>query len=569
MDLTATICGRRYNRIEAILKDMKTVVVGFLGSKLDAGTRGKRWDGWRPTVSVCQHEDLLVDRFELLYPPQAEALAEVVKRDIASVSPETEVRLTPFDVPNAWDFEVVYETLHDWTRSARFDPENENYLVHITTGTHVQQIVLFLLTESRHIPGRLIQTSPPRRGSDQVAGIYALIDLDLERYDRLAQRFEREREEGESLLKSGIATRNAGFNALIERIERVAARTHDPIVLTGPTGAGKSQLARRIYELKLARNQIRGQFVELNCATLHGTSAMSALFGHTKGAFTGATGERKGLLRAADGGVIFLDEIGELGLDEQAMLLRAVEEKKFLPFGSDQEVTSNFQLFVGTHRDLEADVRSGRFREDLLARINLWTFRLPGLSERREDIEPNFEFELEQAASRTGRRVTCNSAARESFLRFATSSTAAWNANFRDLNAAVVRMATLCEGGRIGKRDVDEEIGRLRSQWGAPAPENAHGELLLNVLGEERYAQLDRFDAVQLAEVIHVCRESDSLADAGRRLFQVSRTQRSSRNDSDRLRKYLLRFDLDWRAVNAPVRDAREAPRAQPGSNPR
>src|SRR4030095_7720389 len=130
----------------------------------------------------------------------------------------------------------------------------------------------------------------------------------------------------------------------------------------------KSQLARRIYELKKARHQVTGAFVEVNCATLRGDAAMSALFGHVKGAFTGALKDRAGLLRAADGGVLFLDEIGELGRDEQAMLVRALEEKRFSPFGSDVEVSSDFQLIAGTNRELLPAVREGRFREDLLAR---------------------------------------------------------------------------------------------------------------------------------------------------------------------------------------------------------
>ena len=105
---------------------------------------------------------------------------------------------------------------------------------------------------------------------------------------------------------------------------------------------------------------------------------MSALFGHAKGAFTGAAAARDGLLRSADGGVLFLDEVGELGTDEQAMLLKAIEEKRFLPVGSDTEVGSDFQLIAGTNRDLKAAVAAGEFREDLLARIDLWTFRMPG-----------------------------------------------------------------------------------------------------------------------------------------------------------------------------------------------
>jgi transcriptional regulatory protein RtcR len=136
---------------------------------------------------------------------------------------------------------------------------------------------------------------------------------------------------------------------------------------------------------------------------------------------------------------LFLDEVGELGIDEQAMLLRALEEKCFLPVGSDKEFHSDFQLIAGTNRDLLVAVRNGRFREDLLARINLWTFQLPGLRDRREDIEPNLQFELEQFASKQGVNVTFNLEAWEGFLKFAASPEAAWSGNFRDLNAAVTQ----------------------------------------------------------------------------------------------------------------------------------
>jgi len=380
------------------MSSKKQVVIGLLGSVLDSGFHQERWNKWRPSISLCKHGALPVDRFELIYDPKFQDMANLILADIARVSPATEARGTAQPLRDPWDFEEVYAALHEFTRSYEFKPDTEDYLVHITTGTHVQQICLFLLTESRHFPARLVQTSPAdakRRGPD---GKFAIIDLDLSKYDRLASRFGTEQKEARMFLKSGIATRNQHFNQLIEQIEHVAIHAKEPILLTGPTGAGKSQLARRIYELKKSRHQITGSFVEVNCATLRGDSAMSALFGHVKGAFTGAVKDRPGLLRAADGGLLFLDEVGELGLDEQAMLLRALEEKRFLPFGGDREVSSNFQLIAGTNRDLQIAVRDGRFREDLLARTNLWTFRLPGLCQRPEDIEPNLDYELEQFA---------------------------------------------------------------------------------------------------------------------------------------------------------------------------
>jgi transcriptional regulatory protein RtcR len=331
---------------------------------------------------------------------------------------------------------------------------------------------------------------------------------------------------------------------MIDRIEQVAVRSKAPILLTGPTGAGKSQLARRIYELKHARHQIKGPFVEVNCATLRGDSAMSALFGHVKGAFTGATSDRPGLLRGANGGLLFLDEIGELGIDEQAMILRAIEEKRFLPVGSDKEANSDFQLIAGTNRILEQAVQTGVFREDLLARLNLWTFTLPGLKERREDLAPNLEFELARHAKSSGDTVTFNKEARDRYLRFATSSEARWTANFRDLGASVTRMATLAPSGRINEDIVAEEIERLKGRWTEDAA--GTGDDLSAVLDATQVETIDLFDRVQLASVIRVCRESRTLSDAGRRLFAVSRQSKASSNDADRLKKYLARFALTW-----------------------
>jgi transcriptional regulatory protein RtcR len=521
----------------------KTVAIGFLGTQLDfAGKGSQRWEKWRPTVGLCQQEDLLVDRLELLHDARSASLAERIRSDIAAVSPETEVKRVEISLRDPWDFEEVYTLLHDFARAYPFDIENEDYLIHITTGTHVAQICWFLLAEARYLPARLIQTSPPRKKDiANTVGSYAVIDLDLSRYDRIAQRFKREHDDTLSFLKSGIATRNPAFNGMIEQIEKVAGRSKAPMLLVGPTGAGKSFLARRVYELKRQRQQLDGRFVEVNCATLRGDSAMSALFGHVKGAFTGAQSERPGLLRAADGGLLFLDEIGELGRDEQAMLLKAIEEKRFFPFGSDREVESDFQFIAGTHRDLRQWVQEGRFREDLFARINLWTFDLPGLAQRPEDIEPNLEYELERFAQAHGQQVRFNLEARRRYLAFASSGDAHWRGNFRELGASLTRMATLADAGRITETLVDEELARLRRSWGHSADQDAAAL----ALGPQADA-LDLFDRLQLNAVLVVCAQASSLSDAGRRLFSVSRQEKKVANDADRLRKYLARFGLDW-----------------------
>ena len=558
---------------------MKSSIISLLGSTLDAhGPRGKdRWNAWRPNVALAMQEDLHFDEFHLLYQSQFQGLADSVIRDIKTASPDTQVipEIIEFDDP--WDFGEVYGKLYDYALSRRFDREERDWYVHITTGSHVAQICLFLLNESHHLPGRLVQTSPSKRGTPRFGdprGTYRVIDLELSRYDALARRFATEKRDDVASLKGGIETRNAAFNALIETVERVAVRSRDPILLTGPTGAGKSQLARRVYDLKRAKGQLKGAFVDVNCATLRGDQATSALFGHRKGAYTGAAADRPGLLKAADGGLLFLDEIGELGADEQAMLLRAIEEKRFLPLGSDKEAESDFQLICGTNRDLRADVAAGRFREDLLSRIDLWSFRLPGLAERREDIEPNLDYELEQWNARTGKRLSFNKEARRRFLAWALDPATPWRGNFREFNACVTRLATLADGGRIAVADVEAEIAREMQNSGCgKAYGGSPGELvppeqggqkvssrrtcepspdpLADLLGADFAERFDRFDLAQLRDVAEVCRASRTAAEAGKRLFAVSRLAKKTANDSDRLAKYLAKFGLSFRTLAA------------------
>lgn len=524
------------------------VIIGFLGTLLDDGSNNvRRWLKWRPTVRLCQHEDLLINRFELLINEKHQSLAEVIAQDIKQVSPETTVKFHYINLKDPWDFEEVYGALHDFSMEYKFDLENEEYFLHLTTGTHVAQICMFLLTESRYFPAKLIQSSPSSKENSS-PGKYKIIDLDLSKYDRIAQRFHSEQVKATSFLKSGISTRNPAFNDMIDQIERVVIKTKSPILLIGPTGSGKSKLARRIYELKKLRHQVTGAFIEVNCATLKGEGAMSALFGHRKGTYSGSTTDRLGLLSSANKSILFLDEISELGLNEQAMILRAIEEKSFLPLGSDKEVVSDFQLLVGANKYLAEEVEKGTFREDLFARLNLWTYYLPSLKERKEDIEPNIEYELQKFSQENAQNITFNKEAREKYLDFCLSSEAHWSANFRDLSASIHRMSTLAEGGRIKISDVSNEILRLKELWHFSSKGHSTKTLEI-ILQPEEIQEIDIFDKIQLAGVIDVCKSENSISSAGRKLFSTTRTKKKTSNDADRLSKYLARFGLNWKQI--------------------
>ncbi|NJO35593.1 MAG: sigma 54-dependent transcriptional regulator, partial [Rhodospirillales bacterium] len=174
------------------MSSRRRVVFGLLGTTLDAGKQDKRWEKWRPSIALCQHDDLLIERLELIHGRQHADLAQQVAADIAAVSPETKTRCLVIDLKNPWDFEEVYGALHDFARSYPFDTDAEDYLVNITTGTHVAQICWFLLIEARYIPARILQLTPPKRWKSGGPGEFTIIDLDLSRYDRIATRFRAE-----------------------------------------------------------------------------------------------------------------------------------------------------------------------------------------------------------------------------------------------------------------------------------------------------------------------------------------------------------------------------------------
>jgi transcriptional regulatory protein RtcR len=166
---------------------MNNIIIGILGTRLDHGGLGRRRrERWRPTIGLLMHENLPIDEFVLIYHADEQQLADLTLSDMATCSPSTRLSRYQVNYADPWDFEQVYSQLYEFTRHYHFDPEQNNYYVHITTGTHVVQICLYLLTEANYIPAKLIQTSPSKDG---IQGCYQIIDLDLSRYDQIASRF--------------------------------------------------------------------------------------------------------------------------------------------------------------------------------------------------------------------------------------------------------------------------------------------------------------------------------------------------------------------------------------------
>lgn len=522
---------------------MNNIVFSVFDPEWDVSSFDNGTERWRPTLSLLTHDDLNITRLELIVQSHLLEMAQATIDDIKSTSPQTQIVIHNVEFKDPWDFEEVYASFHDIAENHHFEPKLNKYYAHMSTGTHVSRICLFLLCESRLIPGSMIQSYPNNTYNNDGNAGWRTIDLSLSKYDRLAKRFEKRKSQGQWFLKSGIKTRNKTFNETIEEMEEVAILAEHPILITGPTGAGKSVLAKQIFKLKEKRHQLSGNFISVNCATLRGDGAMSTLFGHKKGAFTGAVNNRLGLLKSADKGLLFLDEIAELGLEEQAMLLTALEKGTFYPVGSDDEISSHFQLIAGTNKNLQEQVNKGLFRDDLLARINLWQFGLPSLKDRIEDLEPNIEFELEKYSSHAGKKIHFNQQAYKLYLKFCYSNEAIWSGNFRDLNASITRLGTLAAGGRIDEMTVKKEIIRLKIAWGTP---KTHRSIIDDLLEEQTLKNIDLFDRLQLEQVIAICQQYSTPSKAGRALYSHSREQRKTVNDGDRLRKYLAKFNLEF-----------------------
>ena len=247
------------------------------------------------------------------------------------------------------------------------------------------------------------------------------------------------------------------MRAVFRTVERIA-KAEATVLVTGESGTGKELVARAIHDLS---PRSEGPFIAINCGAIPSELIESELFGHEKGAFTGATERRAGRFEAANGGTLFLDEIGELDTAVQVKLLRALQERTFERVGSSQSISVDVRIVAATNRDLVQEVAEGNFREDLYYRVAVVPVQLPPLRERREDIRLLAESFL--ARNAPDRKLTpAAMAALEGY---------GWPGNVRELENALEHGLALAEGEAIDQNDLPISIGRtgqaeaLREQW--------------------------------------------------------------------------------------------------------
>ena len=233
-------------------------------------------------------------------------------------------------------------------------------------------------------------------------------------------------------------------------IARKVAPTDSTVLIQGESGTGKELLARYIHENSHRADRV---FVDVNCGALPENLLESQLFGHEKGSFTGASQRQLGLFEVANGGTIFLDEIGEMGLDMQVKILRVLQAREFRRIGGSGVVKVDVRVIAATNRELKEEVENGRFRTDLYYRLNVINLELPPLRERREDIPPLVEYFCDQFASaKSLSDKSFSPEAVEAMKKFR------WEGNIRELENAVERLILLSHGDRVERPDVEEHL---------------------------------------------------------------------------------------------------------------
>ena len=280
------------------------------------------------------------------------------------------------------------------------------------------------------------------------------------------------------ILREEVKSKQQGFGGIVgrapemEKLYRIiakAANSVHPVLILGESGTGKEMVARSIHYAGPLRDK---PFIPFDCGSFVPTLIESELFGHVKGAFTGANQAKDGLLAIAEGGTVFLDEVGELPVNLQAKLLRAIQEKEIRPVGSTRRISINVRILAATNRDLEQAVMQGTFRRDLYFRLNVLSLRIPALRERRQDIPLLVAYFLERLARNSGIEKLISDEAAKALLAYE------WPGNVRELENCLERACAFTSGPLIHVTDLPRGIGHLAAAEASDGNGHSHGKII-------------------------------------------------------------------------------------------
>ena len=379
-----------------------------------------------PVLRLLEETDVEYRHVRLLTsavgePPARRLMAEIMARGSAA-----DLRILPITDPS--DHGQIFAALHGITEGLPAIPLD----VCLSDGTPQMQTVWVIMVEAGLLPARMLQVIPPAFVPSVHPRFIREVRLDIDGFPEIRAL----REEVVRLRAAGrrraIVGESPAMNELLRRLQRVA-RSDVPVLVEGETGTGKELAARAVHE---ASRRAGGPFVAESCGAFAEGVLASELFGHEKGAFTGAQARRRGLFEQADGGTLFLDEVGEMSPRVQVMLLRVLQEGTLRRVGSERPIEVDVRVIAATHRDLRQMIARGEFREDLYYRLSGTTLRIPPLRERTGDLERLVASVLDELG---GPRPWPTAAAWRHLQRYR------WPGNVRQLRAEVVRWTVFCE----------------------------------------------------------------------------------------------------------------------------
>ena|GEM_PF-4674446 len=479
---------------------MRRAVFCLIGEFSDQVPRNSDlWERFRPTVAIGTQKNIEFTYMLIVYQsqrPDHVSLLKTLCDDIAQIrdesgSPSLKIIEVPVEFPDIHDFATTYTVVLKGLKE--FLPEDcEEVYLHMNTGFHTMQFAMYTIAEQRLLPQPifLVQTIPgegeriSNKESNTICSVARILDLSWVKYPEIKTDVEKRKYPFQTKWDATIPE-NQKLRILYENMMLIGGKTVDPLILLGPTGSGKTFIARIIHEqwcfiirqANYDESNNAPPFMEFNCAGLSRELAYSQLFGHKKGAFTGAHADQSGLFEQADRGTLFLDEITELDLQTQAMLLKVIDDGKYFRLGDSRKIPlkANVRIICATNKNLEQMVHAGAFREDLYARLRAWVFRLPSIRERLEDIERLINEFLgtwrKEKAYEFRSKIDFEPLAKKRYIDFSCSEQALWIGNLRDLRLSIYRMATLASLRSDGSYSminmdiVEEEIERLKDIW--------------------------------------------------------------------------------------------------------